>query len=76
MSDDSIRQQLDLEVECISLNQLNDMGNQAVALGLIAGHGHHRGQYEILRQGKILLMSPQEAFTYLKALVDSISEGA
>ncbi|MEO1094784.1 MAG: hypothetical protein AAFX01_07780 [Cyanobacteria bacterium J06638_28] len=75
MSDDSIRQQLDLEVECISLNQLNDMGNQAVALGLIAGHGHHRGQYEILRQGKVLLMSPQEAFTYLQSLVESISKG-
>ncbi|MEM1280984.1 MAG: hypothetical protein AAGG53_13415 [Cyanobacteria bacterium P01_H01_bin.152] len=75
MSDDAIRQQLDLEVECISLNQLNEIGNQAVALGLIAGHGHHRGQYEILRQGKALLMSPQEAFTYLKSLVESISKG-
>ena len=52
MSDEFVRQQLDQEIESLSLNQLNDLGNQAIALGLIAGHGHHRGQYEILRQGE------------------------
>jgi hypothetical protein len=75
MSDDFVRQQLDFEVERLSLNQLHDLGNQAQALGLIAGHGHHRGQYEILRQGQVLLMSPSEALTYLQDLIKSVTEG-
>ncbi|MBE7385019.1 MAG: hypothetical protein F6J95_026860 [Leptolyngbya sp. SIO1E4] len=74
MSDEFVRQQLDREIESISLNQLHDLGNQAVSLGLIAGHGHHRGQYEILRQGQALLMSPREAVTYLQSLIQSVTE--
>jgi hypothetical protein len=75
MSDDFVRQQLDFEVERIRLNQLHDLGNQAVALGLIAGHGQHRGQYEILRQGQALLMTPAGALTYLQDLIQSVTEG-
>jgi hypothetical protein len=42
---------------------------------LIAGHGYHKGQYEILRQGKVLLMSPDEALNYLQNLIQSLQEG-
>ncbi|NER79656.1 MAG: hypothetical protein F6K42_08750 [Leptolyngbya sp. SIO1D8] len=74
MSDEFVRRQIEREIETISLNQLNDLGNQAVSMGLIAGHGHHRGQYEILRQGQVLLMSPREAVTYLQSLIQSVTE--
>lgn len=74
MTDEFLRQQLDLEVESISLNQLNDLGNQAVSMGLIAGHGHHGGQYEIIRQGKILTMMPQEAIAYLQDVSQSAGQ--
>ena len=74
MSDDGVRPKMDREREAMSLNQLNALGNRAVALGLIAGHGHHRGQYEILRQGQVRLMSPREAVTYLQSLIQSVTE--
>ncbi|MDJ0706120.1 MAG: hypothetical protein QNJ46_22845 [Leptolyngbyaceae cyanobacterium MO_188.B28] len=74
MTDDFVRRRLDAEIEQISLNQLNELGNQAISLGLIIGHGHHRGQYEILRQGEVLLMSPQEAISYLQNLIRSVTE--
>ena len=74
MTNDFVRRRLDFEIEQISLNQLNELGNQAISLGLIAGHGHHRGQYEILRQGEALLMSPQEAISYLQNLIRSMTE--
>ncbi|MEM9093141.1 MAG: hypothetical protein AAGC93_30985 [Cyanobacteria bacterium P01_F01_bin.53] len=66
---DAMEQQLNNDVENLSINQLNEFGNQAVKLGLIAGHGHHQGQYEIIREGKILTMSPKEALTFLQQLV-------
>ncbi|NEQ32755.1 MAG: hypothetical protein F6K04_17410 [Leptolyngbya sp. SIO4C5] len=71
--DDYIRQQLNLELEGMSVNQLTELGNQAIQMGLIAGHGYHRGQYEILRQGKIILLPPQEALTYLQDLIRDVS---
>ncbi|HEY9726973.1 MAG TPA: hypothetical protein V6D50_11045 [Chroococcales cyanobacterium] len=74
MNEDSLKQRINLELETISCNQLNELGNQAVKLGLIAGHGYHKGQYEILRQGKVLLMSPDEAIEYLQQLIQSIQE--
>lgn len=74
MNEDSLKQRINLELETISCNQLNELGNQAVKLGLIAGHGYHKGQYEILRQGKVLLMSPDEALKYLQGLIQSIQE--
>jgi hypothetical protein len=74
MNEDSLKQRINLELESISCNQLNELGNQAVKLGLIAGHGYHKGQYEILRQGKALLMSPDEAIQYLQQLIQSFQE--
>jgi len=74
MNEDSLKQRINLELETISCNQLNELGNQAVKLGLIAGHGYHKGQYEILRQGKVLLMSPDEAIEYLQQVIQSIQE--
>lgn len=74
-TDEFVRQQLNREVESLSLNQLNDLGNQAIASGLIAGHGHHQGQYEIIRQGKIHVMSPQAAMAYLQRLLDETPAG-
>jgi len=62
---------LNLELESIGLNQLNELGNKAVSRGLIAGHGHHQGQYEILRDGKALTMTADEAVTYLEELLGS-----
>jgi hypothetical protein len=64
---------LNLELESIGLNQLNDLGNQAVSLGLIAGHGHHGGQYELLHQGKVVTISPSEAVGYLENLIKNAS---
>jgi hypothetical protein len=61
---------LNLELESIGLNQLNDLGNQAVSLGLIAGHGHHGGQYELLHQGKVVT---SEAVGYLENLIKNAS---
>jgi hypothetical protein len=75
MNEDSLKQRINLELESISWNQLTEVGNQAVKLGLIAGHGYHKGQYEILRQGKVLLMSPDEALKYLQNLIQSLQEG-
>ena len=67
---DAMQQQLNTDVENLSLNQLNQLGNQAIKQGLISGHGHHQGQYEIIRDGKILTMSPKEALTFLQQLID------
>ncbi|WP_008311975.1 hypothetical protein [Leptolyngbya sp. PCC 6406] len=66
---------LNLEIEMLSVNQLNALGNQAVKMGLIAGHGYHKGQYEILRQGKAITLPPPEALDYLQHLLESASEG-
>jgi hypothetical protein len=41
MNEDSLKQRINLELESISWNQLTEVGNQAVKLGLIAGHGYH-----------------------------------
>jgi hypothetical protein len=61
---------LNLELQSIGLNQLNDLGNQAVSLGLIAGHGHHGGQYELLQEGKVVTIPPSEAVGYLEDLIN------
>lgn len=67
-----LKHQLNQEMESISLNKLTKLGNQAIHLGLIAGHGYRGGRYEILRQGQALLMSPDEAQTYLENLIKEI----
>jgi len=51
-------------------NELTQLGNQAVKRGLISGHGYHGGKYEILCNGQIFLLSPEEAHSYLKKLVE------
>jgi hypothetical protein len=74
MNEEQLRQRLNQELDMISLNQLNALGNQAVEMGLIAGHGYHGGQYEILRQGKAILLSATEAQTYLQNLITNLGE--
>ncbi|MDA0268913.1 MAG: hypothetical protein O2890_12310 [Cyanobacteria bacterium] len=76
MDIDPLKQRLNLEVEGMSVNQLNALGNQAIQMGLISGHGYHKGQYEVLRQGKALLMPPGEAMLYLQQLIQSVSESS
>ena len=67
-----MKHRLDQEIETISINKLTELGNRAIQLGLIAGHGYHRGQYEILRQGQIILLSPTEATSYLENLLQDL----
>ena len=69
MDEELLKQRLNLELEAIAYNQLNELGNRAVQMGLIAGHGYRGGQYEILRQGKAIALSPQEAQVYLQELI-------
>jgi hypothetical protein len=54
-----------------AINHLTEMGNRAVSLKLIAGHGFHQGQYELLRDGQALLMTPGDAQGYLEELLAS-----
>ena len=69
MNEDQLRQQLNNEVDALSINYLTDLGNRAVALGIIAGHGYRGGRYELLYQGKAMMFSPQEAQTFLEKLL-------
>lgn len=62
----NLEQRLEDEVAFMSINNLTELGNQAIAAGLIIGHGFHGGQYEILRRGEVLLFSPEEAQAYLE----------
>lgn len=50
--------------------ELTHLGNKAVKKGLISGHGYHGGKYEILCNGQIFLLSPEEAYSYLKNLLE------
>ncbi|MGP1383378.1 MAG: hypothetical protein ACTS2F_07425 [Thainema sp.] len=68
--EEQMRQRLNQEIDVIGINKLTELGNRAIELGLIAGHGYHKGQYELIREGKIVLMSPQEATTYLSQLIE------
>jgi hypothetical protein len=74
MEEEERREQLNQEIADFGYNQLNELGNQAIKLKLIAGHGYHGGKYEILRQGEALLMSPQEAKTFLAQLIKEIGD--
>jgi hypothetical protein len=74
MAMDPLEERLNLQIESMSVNQLNALGNQAIQMGLIAGHGYHKGQYEILRQGQAKLMTPEAAMQYLQQLIQSVSE--
>jgi hypothetical protein len=73
MNDDELlKHRLNLELESISMNQLTELGNRAIQLGLIAGHGYRGGQYEILHQGKAVMLSPKEAQVFLSKLIQSV----
>ena len=74
MDEELLGNRMNLELESIGLNQLNDLGNKAISLGLIAGHGHHGGQYELLHQGKVVTISHSEAVTYLENLIQEVGE--
>lgn len=74
MDEDLLKQRLNEELEVISFNKLTELGNRAIDLRLIAGHGYRGSKYEILRQGGALLMSPEEAQTYLENLIKEIGE--
>lgn len=69
-NEEQILNQRIAEVESDFTNQLTKLGNQAVKRGLISGHGYHGGKYEILCNGQLFLLSPEEAHTYLKNLVE------
>ena len=56
--------------ESFFTNELTQLCNQAFKKGLISGHGYHGGKYEVLCNGQIFLLSPQEAYSYLKKLVE------
>jgi hypothetical protein len=62
------------EADNFDPNQLNALGNRAIALGLIVGHGYHQGKYELLKPGEVLLLSPLEALTYLESLIQSTEQ--
>ena len=73
MEDKDLNKQQDeqeKEQEILSLNKLTELGNEAINLGLIVGHGYRGGQYEILRSGEVLLMTSQEAQSYLQGLIE------
>ncbi|MBW4522612.1 MAG: hypothetical protein KME16_23445 [Scytolyngbya sp. HA4215-MV1] len=62
------------EADHFDYNQLNTLGNRAIALGLIVGHGYHQGKYELLQREEVLLLSPPEAFAYLQSLIQSTEQ--
>lgn len=72
MTNNSLEPRIDLESEALQYNKLHELGNCAQSAGLILGHGHHQGKYEILHQGQALLMSPQKAQAFLLELLQSI----
>lgn len=71
-TDDSLENRIHLELESLQYNELHELGNRAQAAGLIVGHGHRQGKYEILRQGQALMMTPKEAQAFLLELLKSI----
>lgn len=71
---DEFEQDLEPEVDDFGYNQLNELGNRAIALKLIAGHGYHQGKYELLHRGEAVLLSPKEAMAYLQALIQEAEQ--
>ncbi len=69
MNEDSLENQLNKEVESLNINHLNQLGNKAVKLRLIIGHGYFHGKYEILLKDDTLLLSPPQAQEYLEKLI-------
>jgi hypothetical protein len=57
------------EGEMFNVNQLHDLANAAMQRGLILGHGHHKGQYELIQRGEVFTMPMNEAMEYLQDLL-------
>ena len=72
MDEELFRHRMNQELESINFNKLTQLGNRAVRLQLIIGHGWRSGKYEILHRDKALLISAQEAQTYLENLIKEI----
>ena len=58
--DDKIIKQLNMEVEAMSFNELNELGNRAVSLGLILGHGYRSTPDKILRKNEVVMLPPKK----------------
>ena len=72
MNEEFIKQRINQELESISFNKLTELGNKAVHLKLILGHGWRNGKYEILSRDEALLFSAKEAQVYLENLIKKI----
>ena len=68
---ETLKNKMNLELETISVNQLHTLATQAIEKKLIAAHGYRGGQYELLRNGEFILLSPTEAIQYLQELLTS-----
>jgi len=64
-----LKRRMNLEIESISANQLHDLANRAIEQKKISAHGYRGGQYELLQEGKFVLLSPAEAIEYLQNLL-------
>jgi len=67
--DEELIRQVNREVDALSINELTELGNKAISLGLIIGHGYRNNQYEILHRTEAIMLSPKEALVYLKNLL-------
>lgn len=74
MNEAELRERMNLELETMGINKLTEAGNIALSMGLIAGHGFHGGKYEILQQGKAILLSTDAAANYLEKLIKSVTQ--
>ena len=73
MNEEFTRHRINQELESISFNKLTELGNKALHLKLIVGHGWRNGKYEILRRDEAVLLSAKEAQAYLEHLIKIIN---
>lgn len=66
---EALKNRMNLELAGISANQLYNLASEAEGKKLISAHGHRGGQYELLREGEFILLSPVEAIQYLQDLL-------
>ena len=62
---------MNLELDSIGINQLYQLATEATEKKLITAHGYRGGQYELLRQGEFILLSPSDAIQYLQTLMQT-----
>ena len=72
MNEEFIRHRINQELESISFNKLTELGNKAIHLKLIIGHGWRNGKYEILSRNEALLLDAKEAQAYLEKLIKNV----